>query len=143
MAGNSTSGYGWFDTLRLIATITSKGEEALKKELNKSIEERLSEATIQFYTTTDKFNQDTISNYNFQKKISTGTLLLGCLTAIFILGTVILSIVDKTPQRLQDIKTELQNQHTTMQNIGLYLKQIDSSMKNKKIDTVFVKTFPK
>lgn len=84
-------------------------------------------------------NVSTRANFVSQRKFANRSLWLAGISSVFILVTIIQSIVDKTPQRLQDIETQLKNQSQESKNIHTSLEKINSSMKKLTTDTVLVK----
>lgn len=84
-------------------------------------------------------NVSTKENFASQEKFATRSLWLAGISSSFIFASVILSILDKTPQRLQDIEKSMKTQDSTLRNIQLSLEAINSSMRNAGTDTVLVK----
>lgn len=76
-----------------------------------------------------KTNEAVNNNIKTQERLTTVSLIIAAASTLFILGTILLQFFDKTPQRLEDIKTELQTTRKTLDSIALSHKSIDSSMK--------------
>lgn len=141
-SGNDSNGYTWIDTVHINASIKAKGIEALETELKKGDAERLTDSILALNQSTMDTNLATQANYIFQKRVQTVSLIIGGASALFILITIIQSIADKTPQRLQDMQKVMKTQDTTLQKIGTYLQKISDSIQPVKIDTVYVRTTP-
>lgn len=127
--GNTTEGFRWLDKQKYSASIKPKGIEALESEKNKSSIDRLNESMIETNASIRETNYATAQNIKFQKKSQIISLTLSGLSTIFILATVILSALDKTPQRLNGIETQMKEQSKAMQSFEASLKEISSSIR--------------
>lgn len=139
-SGNDSNGYTWLDIVHINASITSKGIEKLEEELNKPDSERLTESIIEANQSNMQTNIAVIKNLEFQKSAQKWSIGIAIASTAFILVTIILSILDKTPQRLQDIETQLKTQGKEMQDIHTSAEKINISIQKLKPDTVIVKT---
>jgi hypothetical protein len=137
-SGNETNGYTWLDVVHIKASVKQKGLDALDEEINKGTATRLEESIIETNQSVRDANRATISGIGYQEKFGNRSLIIGAITTLFILVTIILSILDKTPQRLQDIKTVMQKQDSTLKNIQLSLEDLKTAIPQKS-DTVYVK----
>lgn len=85
---------------------------------------------------TNKAIQD---NLSFQKKFGNRSLLIGAISAIFILATIILSITDNSKRKLDDIKTELSNIKISIDSNRISLEKINTFLKKSTTDTLLLK----
>ena len=138
-SGNDTNGYTWLDQIQIKASIKQHGIDILEKELNKGTEQRLQESIIETNQSIRDANSATITNSKYQKKFGNRSLLLGGISAAFILVSIIQSALYTTPQRLKEIELQAKKTDTTLKHIQFYLEEINSSIKKAKTDTVFLK----
>lgn len=138
-AGNRTGGVAWIDTVQIKAAITQPGKSAVDSEAEKGETARLMESTILTNESVRETNAATVQNLHFQKKAQIWTIVLGGLSTLFILTTIIQSAFDKTEQRLKDIQESMQTQSQKTQKLDSSLQEIKTSIETKRIDTVFVR----
>lgn len=136
-SGNNTDGYLWLDTVKINASITQKGKDAVDSELSKGDTARLLESTILTNVSVRETNLSTIKNYNFQKSVQIWTLIIGGLSTVFIFTTIIQSALDNTPQHLKHIETQVKEQSKALRRLDSSLQEIKTSIETKRIDTVF------
>lgn len=87
----------------------------------------------------EKSGQAVMDAGDFTRKSTNKSLLLAVISSLFILASVILTILDKTPQRLQDIKTELQNTNKSLDTLRISVEDLKSSIQKITTDTILVK----
>lgn len=138
-SGNDTNGYNWLDTIKINASIRQRGLDLLEKELNKGIEQRVQESLIETNQSTREANAATVINSQYQQRFGNRSLMLGGISAAFILVSIVQQFLDKSPQRLQDIETQVKETKQTLEAIRLSLEEINSSIHKPKTDTVFLK----
>jgi hypothetical protein len=126
--GSETDGYRWIDKQKYSAAMQPDGVAALEEEQNKSLLERLNESIIEANQSTRDTNFAVVQNIKFQKKVQIWTLVLGGLSTVFIFATVILSIADKIPQRLQGIETQVKEQSKMLEQLSPSLKEVSHSI---------------
>lgn len=139
--GDETEGYKWIDKQKYFAAMQPDGVSALESEQNKSLLDRLNESIIEANQSTRDTNFAVVQNIKFQKKVQIWTLVLGGLSTVFIFATVLLSIADKTPQRLQDIETQVKEQSKTLEQLAPSMKEINHSIRS--LTDSLVKTYKK
>lgn len=137
-SGNRTNGIDWIDTVNIQAAITQKGITVIEDENNKGESARLIESTILTNESVRETNSATRQNLSFQKTSQIYTIILGALSTVFILVTVIQKFYDNTEQSLQGIKEIMQIQSQRTQKLDSSLQELKTSIEKRKIDTVYV-----
>lgn len=128
------------NTRILKAALTIPGYYYIKELKQQDLIEKQTNSIIETNTSVKTTNRAIVNNLGFQKCSQIWSIALAGLSTIFILATVIQSVLDKTPQHLKDIKTQVQEQSKALKSLETSLKEINSSIQKLKIDSVFLKT---
>ena len=137
-SGNKTNGVAWVDTVNIQAAITQKGITVIEDENDKGESARLIESTILTNESVRETNSATRQNLSFQKTSQIYTIILGALSTVFILVTIIQKFYDNTEQSLQGIKEVMLIQSQKTQRLDSSLQELKTSIEKRKIDSVFV-----
>jgi len=87
----------------------------------------------------ESVGQSVIETNNNQMNFSKRSLWLAGISTFFILVTIILSIFDKTPERLSNIEQALRKQDSTLKNIQTSLEKLNPIIKSVPTDTILWK----
>lgn len=142
-SGNESNGYTWIDSVKILASITHGGLEALEKESSKGSESRLHESimasnqsNIETNLSVQEVNKATKNlyekilpdNFDAQKKSSGWSLFLAGLSVVFIGFTAYLQLTDKTAQKIQSLKKEIQGTTKSLNELKISLDKINFSI---------------
>ncbi len=128
------------DLPALTAKIKDGGIEAFEKHKNKGIQERINDSILQVNESTVQLNTVTHSNINFQQTSQIWTIILAGLSTIFISITTYKSCSDNQEGAVRALTDTMRTQYKLIQKLDSSLIEINSSIRKKSVDTVYVKT---
>lgn len=125
-------------TLAFISSGKYKGlcEREQIRISNLSAKEKLEEESIKSVIATNEAVQENFTSQKITTYISIG---VGALSLIFIGLSTYYQANDKTPKEVQKLKEEVIETQKKLQSLQSSLKEINSSIRKPKTDTVFVK----
>ncbi len=102
-ARNHSGEVAWFNNQAIDLSITNKGAQLIKEEIDRESNQRLQQSVIEVNESVVRTNNAAVENFKSQEKFAKRTWWIGLLSVLFISVTVVQTFMSNTDKNLQAI----------------------------------------